>query len=215
MREAFKFDCEPRYGVPTALLVDQSRNWILGGTSRGIFQMWDLRFRLQVRTWAHPLFSAINSLESFNGNEIKQGRGILAGIDGGQSEISAWDLETGDCRQAWCAIGTRNSLLDSSTEAIIDYEIGKIYKDGLVSVSDFEGMLSRQPSTKRRAGVHAIVQPREMNVMFSAGTDRKIRMWDLDNIESSRSDISESLESTHKYRLVLCINLIEFSIIEM
>jgi phosphoinositide-3-kinase regulatory subunit 4 len=124
MKQTFKFKCEPRYGVPQSLLVDPKRNWILNGTSRGIFQLYDIRFNVKLKTWAHPTFSPINSLEMYGGGA---GRGILAGVSNGFSEVSQWDIESGSCKAVWCSLNTRNSLVASSTESILDQELRKVY----------------------------------------------------------------------------------------
>jgi phosphoinositide-3-kinase regulatory subunit 4 len=131
MKQTFKFKCEPRYGIPQSLLVDPNRNWILNGTSRGIFQLFDIRFNIKLKTWAHPALSPINSLEMYSetgGNNVS---GILAGIAGGFSEVGAWDIETGKCKKVWCSLNTRNSLVASSTESILDQELRKLYGNGI------------------------------------------------------------------------------------
>lgn len=125
MKEAFKFSCNARYGVPKSLLVDPHKNWILGGTSRGIFQLYDIRFSMQLQTWAHPALSAINCLKmSYQGN-------VLAGISGEFSEVSEWDIENAKCRKIWCSLRTQNSLGEASTEANIDQELRKVYNNNL------------------------------------------------------------------------------------
>jgi hypothetical protein len=152
MKQTFKFKCEPRYGVPQSLLVDPKRNWVLNGTSRGIFQLYDIRFNIQLKTWAHPSLSPINSLEMYSdetGGDT--GRGILAGISGGFSEVSAWDIETGSCRQVWCSLNTRNSLVASSTESILDQELRKLYANGINdSIGDIDVSLRVVYGYRRR-----------------------------------------------------------------
>ncbi len=39
-----------------------STNWLLTGSNRGVFCLWDVRFLLPVHTWQHPLAAPISSL---------------------------------------------------------------------------------------------------------------------------------------------------------
>src|SRR5438128_892771 len=50
------------HGVITAMVTDRSHNWLLVGTSRGILTLWDLRFRILLRSWVHPTKSKISKL---------------------------------------------------------------------------------------------------------------------------------------------------------
>lgn len=55
--------------------------------------------------------------------------------------------------------------------------------------------------------MRSIVQCRDLPLLFAAGSDRKIRMWDLKNIDASRADVAGGVleEPSPIYRLVVSL----------
>eukprot|EP01134_Creolimax_fragrantissima_P005808 CFRG5808T1 len=45
---------DPSVGLITAFLIDQTRCWMVCGTSRGVMVVCDIRFRVSVASWIHP-----------------------------------------------------------------------------------------------------------------------------------------------------------------
>lgn len=191
MKEAFQYRCEQRYGVPISLLVDNKRNWILGGTTRGVFQLYDIRFDKRLNTWAHPSLSPINSLEMDYTFDSLRGHGILAGTGGGYSEISAWNIESASCARVWCSLSGKNSVIDSSTDFAPGMELSRVYNE---SIDDIDAAIyhkHRLRSTGAKiSSTRAIVLSEDPSLLFATGSDRKVRMWDLVDIESSIADIA-------------------------
>lgn len=138
MKQAWKFECQPHFGIPCSSLLDSRHNWMITGSSRGVFSLWDLRFKLQVKNWAHPSRGRISKIVPVNyplsmekDIVLKSGYGILAAVDGRFSEISAWDLYTGECKEVWCAITSNNKQALSTTTLDPEIELAKVYQDGL------------------------------------------------------------------------------------
>ncbi|PGH13616.1 VPS15 protein kinase [Polytolypa hystricis UAMH7299] len=88
------------HGTPTTFCLDRKRHWLLLGTTHGILNLWDLRFRLRVRAWGLPGGSAIHRLQI---HPLK-GRGRWVCVAGGSnngSEIMVWDIDKVQCREVY------------------------------------------------------------------------------------------------------------------
>ncbi|KAK5274507.1 Serine/threonine-protein kinase [Exophiala xenobiotica] len=84
------------HGTPTTFCVDKKHHWLLLGTSHGILDLWDLRFKLRLRSFGTQTDSRIDRLliHPTKGH----GRWVMASADG---EISVWDIEKLVCREVW------------------------------------------------------------------------------------------------------------------
>ncbi|KIW34168.1 uncharacterized protein PV07_00963 [Cladophialophora immunda] len=82
------------HGTPTTFCVDRKRHWLLLGTSHGILDLWDLRFRLHLRSFGIQTDSRIDRLLIHPAKG--HGRWVMVSAGG---EISAWDIEKMVCRE--------------------------------------------------------------------------------------------------------------------
>ncbi|KAF9336731.1 Serine/threonine-protein kinase [Podila minutissima] len=100
MRPAWKLQNNIAYGVITAMVIDHQRTWLLVGTNRGVLTLWDLRFRIAIRSWVHPSKSRISRLAIHPEPHppSKSGKVIIAS---GRNEVSVWDLEHVECRETF------------------------------------------------------------------------------------------------------------------
>ncbi|CRK12289.1 hypothetical protein BN1723_017278, partial [Verticillium longisporum] len=48
------------HGTPTCFCIDRKRNWLCVGTSHGVLDLWDLRFKMRLKGWGVPGKSAIH-----------------------------------------------------------------------------------------------------------------------------------------------------------
>ncbi|EDN03204.1 hypothetical protein HCAG_01068 [Histoplasma mississippiense (nom. inval.)] len=88
------------HGTPTTFCLDRKHNWLLLGTSHGILDLWDLRFRLRVKSWGLPAGTPIHRLLI---HPLK-GRGRWVCVVGGSnndSEIMVWDIDKVQCREVY------------------------------------------------------------------------------------------------------------------
>ncbi|ROW14509.1 hypothetical protein VPNG_03152 [Cytospora leucostoma] len=175
------------HGTPTCFCIDRKRNWLCLGTSHGVLDLWDLRFKMRLKGWGVPGKSAIYRLCV---HPIK-GRGKWVCVSGGtgQGEITVWDLEKTLCREIYRVGGNK--------------EGPKGYSPWEVDEDRPEGMLGRfatniEPTATGNTdrGVRAMVvgssslegsDQRDVRHAFllTGGSDKKLRFWDLTRIENS------------------------------
>ncbi|KAI2625160.1 hypothetical protein GGS21DRAFT_531559 [Xylaria nigripes] len=180
----YVLDNPVHHGTPTCFCVDRKRNWLLLGTSHGVLDLWDLRFKVRLKGWGLPGMSAVYRLSV---HPVK-GRGKWVCVAGGTGlgEITVWDLEKTQCREVYRA----GSAKDGPKE----------YKAWDVDDDKPEGMLGHfatniEPSASNSdRGVRAMVvgagtmeDQRDVRYgyILTGGSDKKLRFWDLFRIENS------------------------------
>ncbi|CRK17718.1 hypothetical protein BN1708_003000, partial [Verticillium longisporum] len=178
------------HGTPTCFCIDRKRNWLCVGTSHGVLDLWDLRFKMRLKGWGVPGKSAIHRVCV----HPSKGRGKWVCVAGGtgQGEVTVWDLERTTCREIYRVGG-------GSKEALRGYEPWQVDEDRA------EGMLGRyatyiEPSGgggshgTADGGVRAMVagtavgeDTRDVRHAFivTGSSDKKLRFWDLSRVENS------------------------------
>ncbi|KAJ8060412.1 hypothetical protein OCU04_010740 [Sclerotinia nivalis] len=172
------------HGTPTCFCIDKKRSWLLLGTSHGILDLWDLRFKVRLKAWGVPGATSIYRIRI----HPTRGRGRWVCVAGGsgQGEVTVWDVEKTQCREVYRS--------GSSREAPKNYEPWPVDEDRP------EGMLGRfagalEPTAAAsNYGIRAMITGTDANddnrdvkygFLITGGSDRKIRFWDLSRVESS------------------------------
>ncbi|KAI0165502.1 hypothetical protein GGR57DRAFT_447705 [Xylariaceae sp. FL1272] len=172
------------HGTPTCFCVDRKRNWLLLGTSHGVLDLWDLRFKMRLKGWGMPGKSTIHRLSL---HPIK-GRGKWVCVSGGTGlgEVTVWDLEKTQCREIYRSGGAK--------------DVPKEYKAWDVDEDKPEGMLGHfatsieaATSTSDRGvramavGAGAMEEQRDVRYgyILTGGSDKKLRFWDMIRAENS------------------------------
>ena len=181
----YKLENPVHHGTPTCFCIDRKRNWLCLGTSHGVLDLWDLRFKLRVKGWGVPGKGAIYRLCV----HPTKGRGKWVCVAGGtgHGEVTVWDLERTLCREIYRVGGNK--------EGPKGYEAWDVDEDKP------EGMLGRfatniEPSATANAdrgvramlpGIGATDEQRDVRHAFiiTGGSDKKLRFWDLTRIELS------------------------------
>lgn len=181
----YKLENPVHHGTPTCFCIDRRRNWLCLGTSHGVVDLWDLRFKMRLKGWGVPGKGSIYRLCI----HPTKGRGRWVCVAGGtgQGEVTVWDLERTLCREIYRVGGNK--------EGPKGYEAWDVDEDKP------EGMLGRfatniEPSATGNAdrGVRAMIagtgeieEEREVRhaYIITAGSDKKLRFWDLSRIENS------------------------------
>lgn len=188
-----------QHGAPTCFCVDKRRAWLLVGTTHGILSLWDLRFRVLVKAWGLPGGTPIQRLSV----HPFKGRGRWVCVAGGCShgEVTVWDVEKSQCREVY-----RTGVPKEKTTKIgameTQYEAWKVDNENCDGIlGRFATTLEPNPSGGVGAGnggmdrgirtfvpgIDSLEDGRDSRYGFllTAGSDRKIRFWDLTRIESS------------------------------
>jgi len=84
--DAFKLVNESRYGLLESFVVGPNNNWLVAGTSRGFYILWDVRFGLPVHFWRQPSKSRVRKLVRLEGDLVV----AAAGAD----DVCVWDIST-------------------------------------------------------------------------------------------------------------------------
>ncbi|KAE8147277.1 hypothetical protein BDV25DRAFT_142918 [Aspergillus avenaceus] len=202
------------HGTPTTFCCDRKHNWLLVGTTHGILDLWDLRFRVRLRAWGLPGSSIIHRLQVHPTKG--RGRWVCVSSSGSHgNEITVWDIEKVRCREVYQAdspgVGNQAPNGDA-TKAKQTFFGSKEYEAWHVDSDRPEGMLSRfategpvlgameqtsGPSLSNPpAGICAFAvgydspddgrdNSTRCGFIVSGGCDRKIRFWDLARPELS------------------------------
>lgn len=186
MSEEYSLHNPVHHGTPTCFHIDRKHTWMLVGTSHGILDLYDLRFRLRLRSWGLPGATPIHRLLV----HPSRGRGKWICVAGGsgQGEITVWDVDKCQCREVYRANGELDSdktyepwRVDEETpEAVLSRFASQILEpSGVISVDRgvrgiAVGLDAHHDETKSGAGF-----------LITSGADRKLRFWDLGKVEAS------------------------------
>jgi phosphoinositide-3-kinase regulatory subunit 4 len=84
------------HGTPITFCLDKRHHWLITGSSHGILDMWDLRFKVRIRSWGLKSCSRIDRILVHPTKG--RGRWIIVSCSG---EISVWDIEKVTCREIY------------------------------------------------------------------------------------------------------------------
>lgn len=186
------------HGAPTCFCVDRKRNWLCVGTSHGIVDLWDLRFRMRLRGWGIPGGNGPIYRLAVHPNK---GRLKWLCVSGGtgRGEVTVWDLEKMACREVYRTGG--ESARHSAAIRRPSADTTKSYEAWDVDEDKPEGMLGRfvtgemdeQAEAEDDGGVRALAVGTEQGptrevrhaFLLTGGSDRRLRFWDLSRIEKS------------------------------
>jgi len=111
MTIVYVLDNPVRHGTPTCFCLDSKRHWLLVGTTNGILDLWDLRFRMRLRSWgfrgASPvkriLLHSVTRTTRANQQAQQEPAPTLICIAGGTgtSDITIWYLDKATCDLAF------------------------------------------------------------------------------------------------------------------
>ena len=194
METLYEFQNPVRHGTPLCFCVDKKRHWLVVGTSHGVLDLWDLRFKMRVKAYSFAGGAPIHRLNLIPTPRPKSKQLKIAVAGGtGQPEITIWDIEKVSCTNVY-RTGTGGKEPGSAA-----YKLAEIDEDKSAG-----GMLSRfatvakadQGATSSGIGtsIRSIATqlstwdgsdgPR-YHFFLSVGPDWKVRFWDTARPDSS------------------------------
>ncbi|KAH6676443.1 hypothetical protein B0J14DRAFT_536915 [Halenospora varia] len=205
----YTLDNPVHHGTPTCFVVDKKRQWLLLGTSHGVLDLWDLRFRVRLKAWGVPGATTIYRMciHPTKG----RGRWVCVAGGSGQGEVSVWDVEKTQCREVYRAGGSRDSPRNYDA-----WPVDEDRPEGMLG--RFATSLEPSGSSNSDRGVRAMIagmdnhdDSRESKYGFivTGGSDKKIRFWDVSHVENSMivsgldsEELKPSFTSSHPTTLL-------------
>ncbi|KXJ92435.1 phosphoinositide 3-kinase regulatory subunit 4 [Microdochium bolleyi] len=181
------------HGTPTCFVVDRKRNWLLLGTAHGVLDLWDLRFKMRLKSWGLPGKSPIHRLSL----HPTKGRGRWVCVAGGTglAEITVWDLEKTQCREIYRQGGKEGPKEYKAWDVDEDQPEGMLGRfatniESPTATSGGNGSSNNVADRGIRAmvvGCGAVEDQRDVRYgyILTGGADKKLRCWDLFRIENS------------------------------
>ncbi|KAI9836415.1 MAG: hypothetical protein M1819_001446 [Sarea resinae] len=185
MKLLYSLENPVHHGTPTAFCIDKRRCWLLLGTSHGILNLWDLRFRIRLKAWGLQGATPIHKLcvRPLKG----RGRWVCIAGGSGQGEVTVWDIDKLQCREVYRTGDSRDGP--------------KGYDPWKVDEEKPEGMLGRFATSLEPAGNGGIDRgirclavgadtsedgrDTKYGFFITGGSDKKVRFWDLTRVEAS------------------------------
>lgn len=190
MATLYSFENPVQHGTPTCFCVDKKHTWLLLGTSHGVLDLWDLRFRLRLKAWGLAGGSPINRLHVCP----FKGRGKWVCVAGGtsQTDVTIWDLEKAQCREVFRA-GVSRSLSKDNIKIYEPWNVDDQKPELLgrfANTIDPLGNAAASPDQGIRAlaiGQDGPDDGRESKYGFflTGGLDKKLRLWNINRVEAS------------------------------
>jgi phosphoinositide-3-kinase regulatory subunit 4 len=180
-----------RHGALTCFVVDRNRNFIVVGTSHGVLDVWDLRFKVRVKAWGVPRASSLRRLRlhPFKG----RGKWVVVAGGGAAAEVSVWDIEKSVCKEVYrAATGASGRAIRESWEPLeVDDDRPERTLDRFAKL-DGGGALDL--SSTAHGGIFGLAvgtsgtddgRDARRGWMLTGGDDRRVRWWDLAEVEGS------------------------------
>jgi phosphoinositide-3-kinase regulatory subunit 4 len=175
------------HGTPTCFCVDRRHHWLLIGTSHGVMDLWDLRFKIRLKSWGFPGGTPIYRLSLAPiSRGSKRYRVTIAG--GAQGEITTFDIEKGQIKEIYRTNGfaaKETTIKGASATTILDLDDDQ-HRGGMLSrfaASSAMELNSGAPDRAIRSlvmGSHVLEDGTDPKHFFilSAGPEWKVRFWD-------------------------------------
>ncbi|OCK83609.1 ARM repeat-containing protein [Lepidopterella palustris CBS 459.81] len=173
------------HGTPTCFCIDRRHHWLLLGTTHGVMDLWDLRFRLRLKAWGFHSASPIHRIVLQPVRSRKSKVYISGGT--GQGEITVWDLEKQLCKEVFRTGVSRESLKNMTLIDVDEERAGGM-------LGRFAMSLEPTGSANVDRGILALAigaqppddgsDPKQF-FLITAGPDWKVRYWDTAHHEAS------------------------------
>lgn len=153
--------CPVEHGVATCWVFDRAHQWVAVGTSHGIIELWDLRFQLLVQSFGVGDLLPITSIALHPNPALTW---VFVGGGFARPLISAWDIQTAECRKLLVPVSAGEPPLPS-----------------LMPVTDLADRLASWTVNEDVPYISLATFPTNGldHRILTAGSDRVIRQWNL------------------------------------
>lgn len=174
------------HGTPTSFCVHRRRQWLVVATTHGILDLWDLRFRILLRSWTFPNPAPITQVTLHPGRRsVHRARICIAGGTNA-GHMSIWDLEKQVCTELFqVATSTAKKVQARDlTLVALDHSASQAQLAGAVAALSAHTQRDPPSDTSVRAftiQMHAADDDdteSRLAYLVSAGPDLKLRFWD-------------------------------------
>ena len=180
------------HGTPTCFCVDHKQGWLVLGTAHGALDLWDLRFHLRLKAWGLAGGTSIHRV--MKSPFDPRGRRIYVAGGTGQTDLTVWDLQKGEC----CEVFGAGLIKGSNKDNLKTYEAWTIdadKPDGMIGrfahLADPYGAGMEKADRGLRAMAFGIDSTDESKheansgFILTGGEDKKLRFWDCTHTPSS------------------------------
>ena len=206
MSVIFDLRTPAQHGTPTSFCVGRRHDWLLVGTSHGVLDLWDLRFRLRLRSWAFPNAAPITRLQLHPSRKTARRNRVCISGGTARGEVSVWDIEKVICheiyRPAHASIKERLHArdyelrnLDDETKIVAESLLSRVADGpaaaaGGTSTSEQPYGSTSAPAATASAFFGLNLQSEDSDnqhtFAVTGGPDNKVRFWDCERLEGCR-----------------------------
>jgi phosphoinositide-3-kinase regulatory subunit 4 len=198
MTPIFEFHSPAQHGALTCFCIGRRHDWLLTGTSYGVLDLWDLRFKLKLRSWTFPSAAPITRLQLHPSRKTARRNRVCISGGTNRGEVTVWDIEKVICHEIY-----RPAISDSSRDRLHlrDYELRNLdddkYDSQLSRVADavrtdssISDSAAAAPavSSSLYFGQQQASNDSESQHAFAVtgGPDGRVRFWDCEKLEGCR-----------------------------
>lgn len=210
MSPLFEFHSPAQHGSLTCFCIGRRHDWLLTGTSQGVLDLWDLRFKLKLRSWTFPSAAPITRLQLHPSRKTARRHRVCVSGGTNRGEVTVWDIEKVICHEIY------RPAIPSSRDRLHlrDYELRSLDDD------KFESQLSRIADAVRTDPIisdSAAAAPAVATSLYfgqqhasndsetqhafavTGGPDGKVRFWDCERLEGCRLVSGGSVDEKPSY----------------
>lgn len=177
-KSPFRFEIEIKYGYITSMIVDPNKNWVIISTLRGYIICWDLRNNIPLYYYqledSNPIFSLHSIAYDVDEDKIP----ILITI--GNGRIIEFDIRVSKIERI-ISLNEHEDQINNIPRFIEDNSSQSVLK----SIRKDLYQLSSPTYEVKKLFRAVMTTPIARNTIFTAGADKIIRCWDLNNPSKS------------------------------
>lgn len=183
MTELFTLENPLNHGTPTCFCVDRRHQWVMIGTSHGVLDLWDLRFKLRLKAWVFQGAAPIHRMVLHRPRKSSLRMYVTGGT--GQGEVTVWNVEKMVCNEVWRTgqsedTGTRSTVLVDLDEEKPGGMLGRF----ATSLEPTANSLADRGVRSLTVNMQAI-DDKDHIFLLTVGPDWKVRYWDTKRPETS------------------------------